>query len=163
MVTFIDTQACAVIVTAHAHIATNTCPHHQWRQLQHSVSPCSWQAAVSPCWLFLLEKMNVHSTKTSHALTRAPFPHHPRPTPVLSPQWKFTFCLIARATQIEDRSPFPDLQRSLSPAENGDAVRSGVWVTRCKGRSPGKEALLVFCNLNDSMVGPDLRWSIASL
>lgn len=90
---------------------------------------------------FSSKNMNVHSTKTLHTLGRAPSPHHPGPTPVLSPQWKFTFCLMARATQIEDRSPFPDLQRPLSPAEIGDAIRSGVWVVSAR-EDPGRRPYL---------------------
>lgn len=141
MATFIDTQACIVIVTAHTH-------NHS-----HLYSPSMAPAAAlsesmllagrsTPLLDFSSRNMNVHSTKTLHTLSRARFPHHPRPTPVLSPQGKFTFCLMARATQIEDRSPFPDLQRPLSPADNGDPIRSGVWVVSAKGEIPKRRPYL---------------------
>lgn len=38
----------------------------------------------------------------------------------------------------------------------------GAW-SQCRRRGPRKEALLVLCNFNDSVVGPHLGGSIASL
>lgn len=49
-----------------------------------------------------------------------------RLTPVLSPPWKFAFGLMARATQVEDGSPLPDLQRPLPPGGNGEITAGGA-------------------------------------
>lgn len=62
--------------------------------------------------------------------------HRSRLTSVLSPPRKFTLGLMARATQIEDRSPLPDLQRPLSPGGNREIIRAGAWRSVQGRRAP---------------------------
>lgn len=69
---------------------------------------------------------------------------------------------MARATQIEDRSPLPDFQRPLPPAGGGEIIQD-LGLVISSGEKGTQEALLVLCNLNDSVVGPYLRGSITSL
>lgn len=63
--------------------------------------------------------------------------HCPKLTPVLSPPCKFTLGLMARATQIEDRSPLPDLQRPLPPGGSGEIVGWGLESVQEKGAQEG--------------------------
>lgn len=87
-------------------------------------------------------------------------PPHPKLTPVLSPPGEFPLGLMARATQIEDRSPLPDLQRPFPPGGNGEVTGVDLQVSAGGGR---EGALLVLCDLNDGVIGPELRGAVASL